>query len=591
MPDLPAARPGLRTLAALWPFITPYKHIAIAAIVALLLTSGLTLSLGQGVRLLIDDGFISGSLVQLNQTLLMMLGIIVVMAMATFARFYWVSWLGERVTADIRQAVFDRILTLHPSYFEENRSGEIMSRLTTDTTLLQSIIGSSLSFALRSFVMLLGGLVMLLITNFKLSLIVLGAVPLVLLPILILGRRVRKLSRASQDTVADVGTYAGEIIQQIKTVQSYGRQPFEQQAFHREVERAFGVARKRILQRALLLATVILLAFTAIGIMVWMGGYDVITGQLSGGELAAFVFYAIIVASGVATVSEVMGELQRAAGATERLTELMNADSLIKDPATPATPQSDAVDYVAFNNVAFCYPSRPDSPALTELNLRVRRGETIALVGPSGAGKSTLFELMLRFYDPQSGHIELLNTDIRTLNLAELRTRIAWVPQQPTLFSNDVWYNIRYGRPDASDEEVVAAAKAAFADDFINRLPEGYSSFLGENGVRLSGGQKQRIVIARAILNNPDLLLLDEATSALDAESEFQVQLALDNLTRERTTLVIAHRLATVRNSDRIVVLNEGKIAAEGTHDALMSSSPLYQRLAALQFNEGEQSA
>ena len=591
MSDLAAARPGLRTLAALWPFITPYKHVASAAIIALLLTSGLTLSLGQGVRLLIDDGFISGSLTQLNQTLLLMLAIIVVMAIATFARFYWVSWLGERVTADIRQAVFDRILTLHPSYFEENRSGEIMSRLTTDTTLLQSIIGSSLSFALRSLVMLIGGLVMLLITNFKLSLVVFGAVPLVLLPILILGRRVRKLSRASQDTVADVGTYAGEIIQQIKTVQSYGRQPFEQQAFSREVERAFGVARKRILQRALLLATVILLAFTAIGVMVWMGGYDVITGQLSGGELAAFVFYAIIVASGVATVSEVMGELQRAAGATERLTELMNADSLIKDPSTPAAPESDATDYVAFNEVSFCYPSRPDSPALSGLNLRVRRGETIALVGPSGAGKSTLFELVLRFYDPQSGHIKLLNTDIRTLNLSELRARIAWVPQQPTLFSNDVWYNIRYGRPEASDEDVIAAAKAAFADEFITRLPEGYSSFLGENGVRLSGGQKQRIVIARAILNNPELLLLDEATSALDAESEYQVQLALDNLTRERTTLVIAHRLATVRNSDRIVVLNEGKVVAEGTHDALLSSSPLYQRLAALQFNEGEQPA
>lgn len=586
MPDLPVVRPGLRTLNALWPFIAPYKAVALAALAALLLTSGLTLSLGQGVRLLIDDGFISGSLAQLNQTLLLMLAVIIVMALATFARFYWVSWLGERVTADIRQAVFDRILTLHPSYFEENRSGEIMSRLTTDTTLLQSIIGSSLSFALRSFVMLAGGLVMLLITNFKLSLVVFGAVPLVLLPILILGRRVRKLSRASQDTVADVGTYAGEIIQQIKTVQSYGRQPFEQQAFGREVERAFGVARKRILQRALLLATVILLAFTAIGIMVWMGGYDVINGQLSGGELAAFVFYAIIVASGVATVSEVMGELQRAAGATERLSELMNADSLIKDPVAPQKPQANAQDYVTFSDVSFSYPSRPDSPALSNLNLTVKRGETIALVGPSGAGKSTLFELVLRFYDPQGGRIELLNTDIRNMDLIELRSRIAWVPQQPTLFSNDVWYNIRYGQPSATDDEVMAAAKAAFADEFITRLPEGYSSFLGENGVRLSGGQKQRIVIARAILNNPDLLLLDEATSALDAESEFQVQQALDNLTRERTTLVIAHRLATVRNSDRIVVLSEGGIVAEGTHDILLSNSPLYQRLAALQFND-----
>lgn len=589
MSEPAVVRPGLRTLVALWPFITPYKGTAAAALVALLLTSALTLSLGQGVRLLIDDGFISGSLSQLNQTLLLMLGIIVVMSLATFARFYWVSWLGERVTADIRQAVFNRILTLHPSYFEENRSGEIMSRLTTDTTLLQSIIGSSLSFALRSLVMLVGGLVMLLITNLKLSLVVLGAVPLVLLPILILGRRVRKLSRASQDSVADVGTYAGEIIQQIKTVQSYGRQPFEQRAFAGEVERAFGVARQRILQRALLLATVILLAFTAIGIMVWMGGYDVITGQLSGGELAAFVFYAIIVASGVATVSEVMGELQRAAGATERLTELMSADSLIREPVNAATPDPQAEHFITLENLTFHYPSRPDQAALSAVNVQVRPGETIALVGPSGAGKSTLFELLLRFYDPQQGRILLLGRDIRELPLTTLRSRIAWVPQHPTLFSNDVWYNIRYGRPEATDEQVIAAAKAAFADDFIVRLPQGYSSYLGENGVRLSGGQKQRIVIARAILNNPELLLLDEATSALDAESEFQVQQALDNLTRERTTLVIAHRLATVRNSDRILVMNEGRIIAEGTHDRLLRDSPLYQRLAALQFSEGEE--
>ncbi|MFC3851836.1 ABC transporter transmembrane domain-containing protein [Salinispirillum marinum] len=579
-------RTGLTSLVALWPFIQPYRRIVAFALCALLTTSGLTLALGQGVRILIDEGFISGSLTQLNHTLLVLLGVIAVMALATFARFYWVSWLGERVTADIRQAVFDRIITLHPSYFEENRSGEIMSRLTTDTTLLQSIIGSSLSFALRSLVMLVGGLVMLLITNLKLSLVVFGAVPLVLLPILLLGRRVRRLSRDSQDRIADVGSYAGEIIQQIKTVQSYVRQGFEQLAFQHEVERAFGVARQRIRQRSLLLATVIFLAFTAIGVMVWMGGRDVINGTLSGGELAAFVFYAIIVASGVATVSEIMGELQRAAGATERLLELLSAESSIFSPAEPQSLDTSAPAFVRFNAVTFHYPSRPNHTALNAFNLVVKRGETVALVGPSGAGKSTLFELLLRFYDPQAGSVEMLGVDARQADVHQLRSRIAWVPQQPTLFSNDVWYNIRYGRPDATDDEVIAAAKAAFADDFIQQLPDGYSSYLGENGVRLSGGQKQRLVIARAILHDPELLLLDEATSALDAESEFQVQKALDNLTRERTTLVIAHRLATVRNADRIIVLQDGQAIAEGTHDQLLQDSALYQRLAALQFND-----
>lgn len=584
---------GLAVLTALWPFVRPYRRTALLALSALLFTAGLTLSLGQGIRVLIDEGFIGGSLTELNRAIMVLAVLVVLMAAGSFARFYWMTWLGERVTADLRQAVFDHLITLHPSYFEENRSGEIMSRLTTDTTLLQSIIGSSFSLALRSLLMLLGGMVMLLITNLKLSLVVFAAVPLVLIPIIVLGKRVRRLSRSSQDRVADVGSYAGEIIQQVKTVQSYHREADESRAFAHEVDAAFQVARQRIFHRALLMGLVILLSFSAIGAMLWVGGVDVIAGRLTGGDLAAFVFYAVIVASGVATVSEVLGELQRAAGATERLIELMQVESLIQPPQDPATPvpgtpmeQPDPANpwHLSLNAITFCYPSRPDSPALANLTAHIRQGETVALVGPSGAGKSTLFELLLRFYDPQSGTILYRGMDLTQMAPGKFRRHIAWVPQQPTLFSRDVWYNIRYGRPDASDEEVIAAARAASADAFIQQLPNGYDSYLGENGVRLSGGQKQRLVIARAILSDPELLLLDEATSALDSESEYQVQQALERLTRDRTTLIIAHRLSTVRNADRILLLDQGQCVAAGRHDELMRSSTLYRRLADLQF-------
>ena len=582
---------GLAILAHLWPFIRPYRRTALLALVALLFTAGLTLSLGQSIRLLIDDGFIGGSRTQLNQALAFLTSLIVLMSLGSFARFYWMTWLGERVTADLRQGIFDHLITLHPSYFEENRSGEIMSRLTTDTTLLQSIVGSSFSLALRSALMVVGGMIMLLITNLKLSLMVFAAVPLVLIPILVLGKRVRRLSRSSQDRIADVGSYAGEIIQQVKTVQSYHRETLETRAFADEVEQAFQTARQRIFYRALLMSLVILLSFGAIGTMLWVGGMDVIAGNLSGGDLAAFVFYAVIVASGVATVSEVLGELQRAAGATERLMELLQVNSLIRTPQSAYNrrepePFTSAAPHLVLQDVTFAYPSRPDSPALKAFSAEIKQGETVALVGPSGAGKSTLFELLLRFYDPQQGTILYRGVDLTDMAPGDFRQRIAWVPQQPTLFSRDVWYNIRYGRPEATDEEVMAAARAASAHEFVQALPEGYSSFLGENGVRLSGGQKQRIVIARAILNDPELLLLDEATSALDAESEHQVQTALDNLTRHRTTLVIAHRLATVRDADRIILMAEGQALAEGTHEALRRHQPLYQRLADLQFGK-----
>ena len=508
------------------------------------------------------------------------------MAIGTFIRFYLVSWLGERVSADIRQAVFDHIIELHPSYFETNRSGEIMSRLTTDTTLLQSIIGSSFSMALRSSLTLVGALIMLLVTNLKLTMMVLACVPLVLMPVLIYGRRVRALARKSQDSIADVGTYAGEVIQNIKTVQSYTREPEEIIAFEREVENAFAIARRRVQQRAALIAVVILMVFGALSGMLWVGGSDVLTGSMSAGDLGAFVFYAILVASAVATLSEVYGELQRAAGATDRLMELMRVPNAIEAPVSNPRPASPLAAELQFLDLRFCYPSRPDTPALQDFDLHITEGQSLALVGPSGAGKSTVFELIQRFYDPQQGAVELGGCDIRQLDPRDLRRQMALVPQQPALFTADVMHNIRYGNPDASEQEVIAAARAAHAHEFIMKLPEGYHSNLGERGVRLSGGQRQRIAIARAILKDPRILLLDEATSALDAESEHQVQLAIQELMQGRTTVIIAHRLSTILHADRIAVLDHGRLVALGDHHSLLNSSELYQRLARLQFKE-----
>ena len=568
-------------------FLTVYKKTLFAAAAALIFTAGITLSIGQGVRLLIDEGFVAGSPERLNQAAMFIIGLALLMAVGTFLRFYFVSWLGERVSADIRQTVFDHLLTLHPHYFEENRSGEIMSRLTTDTTLLQTVIGSSASMALRSFLTFIGGLVLLLVTNLKLTLLVLVGVPIVLIPILLFGRRVRTLSRKSQDSIADVGSHAGEIIQQIKTVQSFTQEGRESAAFVEHVENAFEISKRRIVQRAVLIAVVIVLIFSAISIMLWVGGNDVLSGAMTAGDLGAFVFYAIIVAGSLATISEVVGDVQRAVGAAERLFELLEVKSLIDGPKDSLDTASTGSS-MSLNSVSFSYPSRPDTPALSNINLSLNSGETLALVGPSGAGKSTIFELLQRFYDPSDGSIMLDQTDIRLLDPSSLRENIAVVAQQPSLFSADVMHNIRYGNPSASDSEVYEAAKAANAHEFITQLPEGYQSFLGEQGVRLSGGQRQRIAIARAILKDPRILLLDEATSALDSESEHRVQQALEHLMKNRTTVIIAHRLSTIINADTIAVMDGGKVVATGSHKELIETSGLYKRLSELQFNDSK---
>ncbi|PSW08692.1 ABC transporter ATP-binding protein [Photobacterium rosenbergii] len=577
-------RKSLSILLELVKFVQPYRGRVLAALVALVFTASLTLSVGHGVRILIDEGFSQQSTSELANAIQFILVVTVLISIGTFFRFYLVSSVGERVSADIRLAVFNHVITLHPSYFETNGSGEIMSRLTTDTTLLQSIIGSSFSMAMRSALMCVGAIIMLFATNIKLTLIVLASVPFVLVPILIYGRRVRALSRKSQDSMADVGSYAGEAIEHIKTVQSYSHEQQERASFADEVEKAFDIGRQRVKQRAILISGVIVIVFSAIAGMLWVGGSDVINGVMSAGDLGAFVFYAIMVASSLATISEVMGELQRAAGATERLVELLHVDSHIVAPSqNTASTQSLAAE-VMFDDVTFSYPSRPDQAAIKHLQLTAEEGKVLALVGPSGAGKTTLFELLQRFYDPQLGKVTLGGVDIRQFEPGELRQQMALVPQQPALFSHDVFHNIRYGNPEATDEQVVEAAKKAHAHEFIQNLPDGYNSFLGERGVRLSGGQRQRIAIARAILKDPKILLLDEATSALDSESEYHVQLALEELMRGRTTLIIAHRLSTIQHADQIAVFDQGQLVDIGDHSSLMQSSDLYQRLVELQF-------
>ena len=581
----PKPSDNLKILISILHFIAPYKARTIIAGLALIFTAGISLSFGQGFRLIVDEGFALGSQESLTQIVGLFFMLVFLLACGSVIRFYLVSWIGERVTADIRMAVFNHIIELHPGFFETNKSSEIQSRITTDTTLLQSLIGSSVSMALRNILMSVGGIIWLFITNAKLTLIVLVAVPLVITPILIFGRRVRKLSKSSQAEIAHVGSYVGESLQNIKTVQGYNHQALDIRNFSEHVEIAFRVAIHRIRQRAALIAAVMMLVFSAIIMMMWVGGQDVMAGHITKGELVAFVFYSIIVGSAVASVSQLIGELQRAAGATERLMELLYAKNRILPPdQNPATLDKQIKGLIELNNITFAYPSRQEDPAIKNLSLRVEPGKSTALVGPSGGGKTTLFELLLRFYDTQEGEILFEGINIRDLDPKELRKHIAIVPQQPALFSTNVWNNILYGNPNATKEQIHEAAQAAFATEFIEQLPEQYDTYLGESGVRLSGGQRQRIAIARAVLKDPEILLLDEATSALDAESEHMVQLALDHLMKNRTTIVIAHRLATVQNVDQIAVMDAGRIIDIGTHRQLVASSPLYARLAELQF-------
>ena len=575
---------ALRTVARVGGFLRPYRRQVVYAAVALVFAAAAVLAMGQGLKFVVDRGFSAGDAAALDRMLGAMLGMIIVLAIATYTRFYFVSWLGERVTADLRRAVFDHLLRLPPGFFEITRTGEVISRLTNDTTMLETVIGSSASMAVRNLLLMTGGFVMLALTSLKLTLLVLTGVPLVVAPIILFGRRVRKLARASQDRVGDVGAYVDEALHEVRTVQAYGHEEIDRRLFGERVEAAFATAQRRIRQRALLVATVIVLVFGAVGVILWIGGHDVVAGRLSPGQLSAFVFYAVIVASAVGTISEVIGDLQRAAGATERLFELLAIEPEIRAPASPLPMPVPARGTVDFDGVTFRYPSRPDTAALANFSLSVEPGEKIALVGPSGAGKTTVFALLLRFYDPQEGAVRIDGVDLKLSDPVEARRRLAVVPQDPVIFAASVLDNVRYGRPEASDADVRAACDAAYATEFIDRLPERFDSFLGERGVRLSGGQRQRLAIARAILADRPVLLLDEATSALDAESERVVQLALERLMAGRTVLMIAHRLATVRHADRIAVMDQGRIIAVGRHDDLTRTNALYARLAALQF-------
>jgi len=581
--DRPKAR-SLRPLRALLPFIAPYRGVLLLALGALLAASAAMLALPVALRYLIDEGMAAGNADTINRYFLAFLAAAVLFGAFAALRFYLVTWLGERVVADLREAVYRRVIRMDPSFFEVTRTGEVLSRLTADATLVQSIAGVNLSITLRSAISIVGSLVMLAVTSLKLTALIVLLMPLLIVPLVVLGRRVRRLSRDAQDRIADTSGLADETLNAVQTVQAFTLEEINSRRFGAAVEGSFRVAVRRTKVRSTLTALATMLIFGGITFVLWVGAHAVVRGEMTGGQLSQFLLYAVYVGVAAASLSEMWGEVQRAAGAMERLVELQQAAPRIVAPAHPETLPEPGRGEIRFEAVSFRYPSRPDAKALEGFDLAVRPGETVAFVGPSGAGKSTTFQLLLRFYDPAEGRVLIDGVDVARADPQAVRGRIGLVPQDTVLFAASARENIRYGRPAASDAEVEAAASAAAADEFIRRLPEGYDTFLGERGTRLSGGQRQRIAIARAILRDPPILLLDEATSALDAESERLVQEALERLMQGRTTIVIAHRLATVMEVDRIVVMDHGRIVAQGTHEELVRGNELYARLAALQF-------